>query len=195
MPATGATSFVINVAVRKDNAKAEELEARLADLSPVFDAFISSWAAHNVEKFAFGEGAEETGVEFDPDPKWEPLTERYMKDKRRHFANALMTRTGELRRILSSEDTFFRQVEPTYASFGSPQDEEDVMKVVGNWNRRQAIFLDAVDKRNLERMLLGYLQGDPGFGRVPMTVREANLGIWAMNAQMMMTWSGEGGAL
>lgn len=197
MPATGATSFTINVALRKEDATTEVLRARLADLSPVFDAFISSWAAHNSEKFGFGEGAEETGVQFEPDPMWEPLTVRYMKDKRRRgFGNHLMVRTGELRRVLTSEDAFFKMTDTDRAFFGAPQDDEDEVKVRGNWNKRQAIFLDSQDKRKLEKLLLDYLHGDPGFaGRAPMSVQAANNAIWAMNAEMRMVVDGSGGPL
>jgi len=198
MPATGAVTFGIHIAKRGNMT--EIMEARLRDMSPAFNAFIGEWARHNADKFRAGAGMEGMGVDFVPEPSWQPLTDAYHHRKQvEGYADHLMVRTGDLQAVMTNEETFFRMVTPTDATFGSPMDPEDVMKVKGNWERRQAIFLDQRDMNSLRKIVQGYVEDGPDFKSIrsarAAAVREARDAEWAMDYELTMMYRGEGGAL
>lgn len=153
----GMVSFRITLATENAGLPAE-LAARAADLSPVLDDIIDSWAAGNEEKFSRGKGAQTSGVDQDSSLFWKPLTEKYGLEKAAAgYADHLMVRTGDLRRALTSPEGFFRAVGPQEAIFGTPMDEQDEEKILGNWASRQALFLGAKDRADIRRMVYDYL--------------------------------------
>jgi len=163
MPATGAVSFRITVLV--ENARLlPEIQARMADLSPFFDAVIDDWQRGVEGKFNRGRGQEQAGAEFTPAPTWEPLqSKEYVEQKRREGReNWLMVRTGDLKEALM-QGQFFRMVEPLLADWGTPADPDDEVKVRGNWELRQALFFDSSDMQDIARNANDYMTLGPRF--------------------------------
>jgi len=158
----GITSFRITLAVKNDTVL-PELAARAKDLSVVFDNVIGEWVAGNERKFARGMGASDAGIDQDTfaggATRWKGLTERYAKQKEREgFPDWLMVRTGELMNAMTTRDALGEAIGPQQAIFGMPLDEEQADKVIGNWGRRQTIFLDRRDRLGIEREIKNYMQ-------------------------------------
>lgn len=166
MPATGAVNFKLNVAVWNASLFPEVRE-RLKDLQPFFEEVISDWTRGNVDKFRMGEGAQESGVSFSPEPSWDPLTPRYAKDKaRKGFRNWLMVRTGTLMSALTSEGAFFRFTDAARAVFGTPNNPDEADKVKWNWSRRQTVFLDANDMKTVALFWHDFMTLGPKFRQI-----------------------------
>lgn len=200
MPATGDLTFTINVAKRQ--GVTEAMFERLQDLTPVFDAFIRAWSRHNDYKFRMGFGKEASGLSFNGEVDWEALTPEYRRSKQRQgFADRLMTRTGELRDVMTDENMVMSNafVDRDRAIFGSPADEENIAKVEGNWESRQTIFLDQFDRDTIKSYLDAHINGRdiPGytFASTPAEIQAANNGIWSQNAEFNAVINGSGGSL
>jgi hypothetical protein len=198
MPATGAVTFEFHIAKR--GTMTEIMEARLRDMSPAFKVFITKWTQHNADKFRMGSGMEGMGIDFVPEPSWEGLTEAYHKRKQAQgFADHLMVRTGELRATMTNENRFVNETMADSAFFGAPLDPEDAIKVEGNWERRQVIFLDQKDMNTLRKTVVGYLEDGPDFQTMRQAESQAGQAArnaeWKMDYELKMTVSGEGGAL
>lgn len=158
----GITSFRITLAVKNDTVL-PELAARAKDLSVVFDNVIGEWVAGNERKFSRGLGNSATGVDQDTfaggATRWQGLTERYAKQKEREgFPDWLMVRTGDLMNAMTTRDAMGEAIGPDQAVFGMPLDKEQADKVIGNWGRRQTIFLDRRDRLGIEREVKNYMQ-------------------------------------
>lgn len=175
MPSPVSFSFKLLI---KDVGILRSAADRAADLSPVFEQIMDEWAAGNVEKFAKAEGAENTGVEQDRDNFWQPLSSysdgssdvmgvygvkkrgSYQEWKRRRgMPDWLMVATGSLKESLTSPEGFGRVATPTEASFGVPYEQEDMNKILWNWQTRQALFLGDDDRRMIENDIFQYING------------------------------------
>lgn len=187
----GIVSFTITLATGEE-ALLPELAARVKDFSPVFTNIIKEWSDHNREKFELGEGMESTGVYQDQanDLYWDPLTPAYARAKaRKGFSDHLMVRTGELERALTSEGGFGQYVDASRAVFGTPIDPEDAIKVSGNWESRQAIFLDAADRAMIDREVARYLNLGDGYRDILFARGVARAEARAEEARMDMEFA------
>jgi hypothetical protein len=150
------TSFTIELMVKGAEIP-EELKQRASDLSVFFENIIDEWAKHNKSKFYQAKGAEQTGIGLDIDNFWFALTDTYRERKHKTFSQDwLMVATGELMITMTNPEGFMRMVTPTTAFFGTPWNEEDEMKVKGNWERRQVIFIDKTDEFMIKQNLQNY---------------------------------------
>lgn len=157
---SGVVSFNISV-ITEGLQRLPELEGRLKDLAPVLENLINEWAESNEDKFDKSHGAEVHGVSQDDGVFWRPLTHAYWVSKARAgFDDWLMVRTGSLRDALTSPDGFFRAVSEKEAVFGVPMDPDDAIKALnmGNWDGRQAIFLNHKDRLAIKREVMRYFE-------------------------------------
>lgn len=162
-----------------------ELKARCADLSPAYQNIIALWAAHNLEKFARGEGAEAIGVDQGANVWWEALLPATSKAKRRHgWPDSIMVATGELRQALSSEELFAQYVTANQAVFGTPLDDEEQKKVGYNWMKRPTIFLDQQDKLAIQREIGNYLNMGADYRDLIAQAEQAVLANANMEAEL-----------
>ena len=158
----GVTSFKISLFVKND-ACLPEIAERAKDLSVVFDSIIGEWVTGNERKFGRGMGASDTGAVQDSfsgaENNWQALTPRYARQKEREgFPDWLMVRTGDLMNAMTTRGATAEVIEQTRAVFGMPLDEEQAIKVEGNWNRRQAIFPDQNDRLMIERNIKNFME-------------------------------------
>lgn len=153
----GVVRFKVDLQVKgAENLAA--LEERVKDATPLFNAIIEWWADHNEDKFSAATGFEASGAQMDENLFWDPLSDAYMKRKRKlGQPDQIMKATGDLIRSLSSPDTIFSMVTPEDVVFGSPMDPEDMKKVRYNWRSRQAIFLGRADRDQIEKMVGDFL--------------------------------------
>jgi len=148
--------FNVSVIV-KNEAELAEVKARLENMSILFNNIIDEWATGNAGKFNKSRGAEASGIALDADVFWQPLTEKYKKQKHKTYpADWLMVGTGDLKNSLTNKDGFIRAVTAKDAVFGMPLMLEDENKVKGNWNRRPVIFLDRSDTLMVKRNLIDW---------------------------------------
>lgn len=188
MPATGAVSFHLNVAAWNANLFPEIAE-RLKNLSPLFNEIISEWAKGNEDKFQKSVGAQASGVNFSPEPKWEPLTPAYAKQKARDgFKDWLMVRTGDLKASLTSEEAFFKFVDNERAVFGTPNNPDDADKVKWNWEERQTVFLDSNGMKTISLFWNDFVTLGPKFRDIKNT---AVLAQRQMNAEFELRMGAE----
>ncbi len=154
-----AGTMTFSVTVYHINTEAlPELAERVKNLTPVFHEIIDEWALMNNQKFNKSVGMEFTGVDIDPTVRWEALSLGYIKQKQRDgFSNQIMVRTGDLRAALTNPKGFFRMVNPQQAIFGTPNDPEDLMKVIYNFKKRQTIFLSDADKNMIRKKINDFL--------------------------------------
>ena len=158
----GVTSFKISLFVKND-ASLPEIAERAKDLSVVFDHIIGEWVAGNERKFGRGMGASNTGATQDTfggaETTWQALSAKYGRQKEREgFPDWLMVRTGDLMNAMTTRGAMAEFIENTRAVFGMPLDEEQAIKVEGNWKRRQAIFLDRNDRLMIERNVKNFME-------------------------------------
>lgn len=164
---SGVVSFTLTLATEGETLL-PEIAARVRDLSPLFEVVVERWAEGNARKWAAAIGAESSGVEQESGVDWQPLTEDYRKSKRRRgWADQLMHATGELEHVLETPEAFFQYITPVAAQFGLPQDPEDLLKVEGNWETRQALFLDVEDMEMIEQSWADYVNGRGPFRDPP----------------------------
>lgn len=193
-----ATSFDVHVLIRKGESDA--MVGRLMDMAPAFRAVIHEWSEHNKDKFAAGAGMEGIGLDFVPEPHWESLTDRYHNRKEQQgFADHLMVRSGDLARALTNEDGFYQNVGNDVAIFGGPLDPEDMVKVRGNWDQRQSVFLDATDARKIRSIVNGYIgnteEWQTKWGPEAGAIQKAKTADWMMDYELNMVYEGGGGSL
>lgn len=166
MPATGAVTFHLNVAAWNAHLF-PEIAARLERLQPLFDEIINEWQRGNEEKFQKGFGAQTSGVEFNPEPTWEPVTDKYARQKTRQgFKDWLMVRTGALKAALTTDEAFFRFTDDKRAVFGTPNNPEEADKVAYNWEKRQTIFLDSNDMKTIALFWNDFVTLGPKFRQI-----------------------------
>ncbi len=162
----GTVKFQITVTTR-NGAVIAELQQRLQDLSPAFNAIIPEWAKLNEDKFDAGKGMEGSGAQVDDLVFWEGLKPASSKSKRRRgVSDALMVDSGDLRRALMNPDLLFQKVSAQDTAFGAPLNMEEADKVKWQWERRQAIFLSTSDKNVIQRILKDYFDFGPGFQEI-----------------------------
>lgn len=158
----GNVKFDIKVAV-SDPDLLPELEARLGDLSPAFNAIIPEWAHLNESKFDLSIGRESSGADVDENVFWEQLKPASMRAKRKAGQpDQIMVATGSLKRALTNPDLIFQYVSAEEAVFGTPRDLDDAQKVIYQWLKRQAVFLSTLDQNVIRRTIQDYfsLGGD-----------------------------------
>ena len=195
----GVTSFKISLFVKND-ACLPEIAARAKDLSVVFDHIIGEWVVGNERKFSRGMGASATGAEQDTfsggETQWQALTAKYSQQKEREgFPDWLMVRTGDLMNVMTTRGAMAEFIEQTRAVFGMPLDEEQAIKVEGNWNRRQAIFLDRNDRLMIERNIKNYMELGGDYQNIIFTRGLQNVAAKSeqkrMDAEFQFRMSGE----
>ena len=175
MPKMG---FNIEVTVKNPEVLAE-VQERFKRMQVVYNNIIDEWARGNEGKFSKSKGQESSGIALDVDVFWEPLTQSLKtlshETKRAHFSglqtttayerykrrqgwpNWLMVATGNLKRALTTNQGFQRDVSNTEAVVGMPFAVENQDKVIGNWNRRPTIFLDRSDTLMIRNELKNWL--------------------------------------
>lgn len=169
----------------------DEMRARIADLSPVFQRLIPLWASHNMDKFARGQGMESEGADQGSSVWWAPLVPATMRAKRhKGYPDSIMVATGSLKQSLTSEDAFAQFVSETQAVFGTPLDEDDAQKVGYNWTTRPTVFLDQQDKLMIEREIENYLNMGADYAQQMARAGEAARLNAAMDAELAMVVEG-----
>jgi hypothetical protein len=174
------------VLIAKGEDKLAELQARAADLSPVFEQVIEEWAEGNKSKFNRAKGRESSGIEQDTDCTWEPLQSRAYQNKKREkgYPDWLMHGTGELVDSLTDTSGFINVAGPTQAAFGTPWSTDNEVKVRGNWMLRPVVFLNNSDTRMIDRNVQDYFSDGPDFANIRLA-----RGFEAMAAkQEMAQW-------
>lgn len=194
----GVTSFKISLFVKND-ARLPEIAERVKDLSVVFDHIVGEWVAGNERKFSRGMGASDTGVaqdSFGTGNQWQALSAKYGRQKEREgFPDWLMVRTGDLMNTMTTRDALVDVIEQTRAVFGMPLDEEQAIKVEGNWGRRQAIFLDRPDRLMIERNVKNFIDMGGDYQKILFTQGMQNVAAKneqkRMDAEFQFRMSGE----
>lgn len=162
-----------NVRVYTENAGAlPEMQSRMQDLSPAFEAIYQRWVDINEQKFEQAKGGEVGGArvfeEF-----WAGLSDSYLKQKhprgapkRRRkstgeFPDWLMVRTGALMNAMTNPEALFHEITEEQAVFGTPNDP-DLANIV-EWQsgerqkNRNVIFLSGPDMNAIRQILQDYL--------------------------------------
>ena len=155
------------------------LKDRINDPTPLWHNIINMWARGNVDKFLSSLGMEGSGAWIDQRSGvfWRGLTPAYMRSKRRKgFGDQIMVATGALRSSLTTRGRFFEMIEKERIIFGTPNDPDDVMKVLYNWESRQTIFLSAADMTRIQNLTFQFLQF-PGSGNWEMKRSVAQMDI------------------
>ena len=194
----GVTSFRISLSVKND-ACLPEIAARAKDLTVVFDHIIGEWVAGNERKFGRGMGASASGVSqdtFGTGNNWQALTAKYARQKEREgFPDWLMVRTGDLMDAMTTREAMGEAISAQRAVFGMPLDEDQAIKVEGNWNRRQAIFLDRNDRMMINRNVKNYIELGGNYQDILFTRGLQNVAmkneIKKMDAEFQFRMSGE----
>ncbi len=152
----------LNIAVYVEGGEVPAFMAdRLSDLSDFFNVVIGEWTKDNIVKFNEGIGAESSGREVDPGVLWKPLSPGYLAQKEKEgTAGALMVRTGSLKASLTDPNLILRDVGADHAIFGEPLDPFDAMKVIHNWDDRQAIFFSGRDQMMVKEKFIKHLMPD-----------------------------------
>lgn len=162
-----------NVKVYLENAGVlPELQARMADLSPFFEAVYQRWVDVNAQKFEQSRGAETTGA-FIFDEFWQSLSSGYIKEKhpsgaprRRRkssgeYPDWLMVRTGALMEAMTDPTALFNAIGPEQATFGTPNDPElaDIVRWQSGERQkhRDIVFLAEPDMNSIRMNLQDYL--------------------------------------
>lgn len=185
-----------NVRVFVENPAAlPEIQERMKDLTPAFDAIYLRWVAINEQKFDLAKGGEVGGAQIFEE-LWAGLSTGYLKEK--HPAGApkrkvsrgsvteypdwLMVRTGELRNAMINPEALFHDLEPGQAVFGMPNDPDLADIVRGQAGPRQherhIIFLSLPDMNAIRMIMQDYLGlgGDFADLRFAKGVESAQLG-------------------
>lgn len=170
-----------NVKVFLDNPGVlPELQARMADLRPAFEAIYRDWVDINEQKFEQSVGHEQGGAQVFEE-FWAGLSNPYMEQKHGMgtarvtkkmakggearfngaFPDWLMVRTGALRQAMTDPEALFHDIEPGQAVFGTPLDP-DLADIV-RWqagekqHHRDVIFLSLPDMNAIRRNIQDYL--------------------------------------
>jgi hypothetical protein len=182
----------------------ESLQERLADFSPAFENIIEGWIEHNEDKFKEAKGAETSGVDMAADVHWEALTPDYFLRKhggvkstdripnkkrvskgRTLYPDWLMVATGDLMAAMTDPTAIYQAIAAQTVVFGMPTDEEDAVKVQGNWKKRPVIFLDLTDMRMIKENIQDYLN----YGEDYKEAREAIAAAKYWNSDMDQDFS------
>ena len=138
-----------------------EIEKRLKDMTPAFDAIIEEWTyggpslriaegtapRGNVQKFILSRGKEGTGIDFPGGPHWWGLASGTMARKRsKDLPDWLMVETGDTLVALTNRGLFEEHISPQSAEFGLPLSDRERRIVGYQWENRQAIFLGYADQ-------------------------------------------------
>ena len=151
-------NFNIEITVANEAALVE-MQGRVADMSVVLNNIADEWAEGNAVKFMAGQGREIGGAALDADVYWSPLSEKYRKSKQAlGYEDWLMKATGQLESSMTEKEGFFREVQPTYATWGKPLLQEDEDKLLGNINRRPVVFFNRQDRLMIRKEVGNYLQ-------------------------------------
>lgn len=187
----GNVKFKVSVTVR--NAQLlPELQGRLKDLSPAFEAVIPEWARLNEDKFDDARGKESSGAAVDDLVFWQPLRPSTMKSKRRRGRpDNIMVDSGDLKRAMTSPDLLFQRVSPQDAVFGTPLNMEEADKVRWQWTKRQAVFLSTVDQNTIRRIVRDYLNMGENFEEIRFAQGVAAVQQRAEMAQMDADFSND----
>lgn len=161
-----------NVKVYLENAGIlPELQARMADLTPFFEAVYRRWVEVNEQKFEQAKGAEATGA-FVFDEFWASLSSRYMEAKHPsgapkrkkasgEYPDWLLVRTGALMEAMTNPESLFNAIGPQEATFGTPNDPElaDIVRWQSGERQkhREVIFLAEPDLNSIRMNLQDYL--------------------------------------
>lgn len=166
--------FTVDIRVLGVKA-AETLRHRLVDFEPAWNEIVSSFIAHNADKFKSAKGGELVGVFHDGgDVYWEPVSERYWSWKRDKAEDEgwpgaqdwRMVLTGETMESLTerSNSKWFELLEPHTLTMGSLAE--------GAYHQAEAgsppVFLDETDRKSITRELFDWLQGNPPYNPLPI---------------------------
>lgn len=201
-----------NVQVKVINpAILPELQARMADLSPAFQAIYMEWVGINEQKFSLARGAEISGADIFGEP-WAALTPGYIKQKhptgapkRRRtstgeYPDWLMVRTGALKEAMTDPDALFKEFDAQQAMFGTPNDPDLADIVMWQTGERQkerfVVFISEPDMNAIERNLQDYFGLGGNFAAIRfaqgMDVVKAESGGQALDAGFDFSAGGEG---
>ena len=190
-----------NIKVYLENAAVlPELQSRVADLTPAFEAIFNEWVDINKQKFEQSVGREATGAQIFEE-FWAPLSAAYMKAKHgggtarvtkkmargkasAQFSGAypdwLMVRTGALREAMTNPDSLFQNIEPQSAVFGTPLDPglADIVRWLAGARQknRYVVFLSDPDVNAIKRILQDYFGMGGDFQTIRSTKALAAIG-------------------
>jgi hypothetical protein len=192
-------SFKFNLKRESDYSRLGEIQGRLNDFSPAFNHIVDEWAAGNALKFAAGVGGEmfgAAGKDLSP-AVWEPVTEAYYQQKhgpihrgeRELFPDSLMVRTGALRDALCSRGGFAEYIAEHSLAFGTPMNEEEAMKAIGNHDSRPTVFLSGPDRNMIRRNLQQYLNLGADYKNIMMAKSDSAYALKKEAMQMDMGFS------
>jgi hypothetical protein len=173
----GGLNFKVQVAVRD---QLSPMAQRAQDLSPAWLSVITSWVDSNTVKFEEGRGAEQSGVFMEgSDVYWKAVTEKYYKQKhgvhasmslkshrmlkgdskRTVYQDWLMKATGNLMDAMTDKGAMIASadINPDSVDFGFPDHIDEPMKILGNWERRQTIFLSHDDMQVTAEIIRDYI--------------------------------------
>lgn len=198
-----------NISVYIDNPGfLPEMESRLQDLSPAFQAMFLEWTKINEQKFEQSVGKEEGGAQVF-DEFWAGLTPGYIKEKHGGgktrvtrkmatgksaasfsgaFPDWLMVRTGALRAAMINPEALFNDIEAETATFGIPNDP-DLADIV-NWQsgkrqkERFVVFLSNPDVNAIKRILQDFLGMGGDFQEIRSAKAMAAIGQQKIEAEM-----------
>lgn len=144
-----------------------ELRARMSDMSPAFEAIYQRWVDINEQKFEQAKGGEIGGAAVFEE-YWQGLSLGYLKSKHPtgapkkrtssgEFPDWLMVRTGALMQAMTDPESLFYDIEPTSATFGTPNDPDLADIVRWNADKRAVVFLSLPDMNAIRQNVQDYL--------------------------------------
>lgn len=172
---SAAISFNIKVLLENGNML-PELQGRMQDLSPAFQAIYGSWVKLNEQNFELAQGKEAGGADIF-DVQWAALTPGYIKQKHpggapkrqrrkagkggyQEYPDWLMVRSGALMEALTNPEAMFQEFDKQMAAFGTPTDPDLADIVIWQMGTRQkeryVVFLSEPDRNMIERTIQDY---------------------------------------
>lgn len=157
-----------------DPAALPELKARMADMSPAFEAIFQRWVDINEQKFEQARGGELGGAQIFEE-FWAGLSPAYERQKHpqgapkrkvtrggtSEFPDWLLVRTGALMEAMTNPDRLFQDIGPDTAVFGTPEDPElaDIVRwqAGARQHMRNIIFLSGPDMNAIRKNIQDYL--------------------------------------
>lgn len=152
--------FRIKVTITKPNMFALIVQRLQDGFAELFEAIIERWQEHNDEKFEQAQGASLSGLDFDGDVSWDPLTPDYFETKSEDYDDWLMVRDGDLLESLTNPGAagWFEQITPRSARFGTT-----LPQAGWNWDKRPTMFLDEWDRDMIRDLAFAFLDGKAPF--------------------------------
>lgn len=164
----------------------EELQARVNDFTPAYQAIFGEWVKLNAQKFEQSQGREVSGASIEGE-EWAALTPQYIAQKHpggapkrqrkkvnaqgyREYPDWLMVRSGALMGAMTDPNALFQDFEPTMAIYGLPNDSSlaDIVQwQAGNRQKnRNVIFIGDSDKKSIQRIVQDYLSRGGEFEQI-----------------------------